>query len=283
MSFLPTIYLIDNGSLRPEATLALRDLAAALSRRTCYEVEAVSLLHSSKVPAEDLGGVPAKTFKKTLARAIQAGERRFICLPMFLGPSRAITEYLPELIEAAQEDTPYLQVEIADPLAGADVSNPDIRLAEILARQIDGCFGVAGWSRPAVALVDHGTPYEPVNMLRNRVAEQLGEILGDRVSAVVASSMERRDGAEYDFNEPLLERLGQLEVLQGSSKLIAAMFFLLPGRHAGEGGDVAGICEGLVSSGSFEAIQRTELLGQDPQLLDILSDRLLAAIKKLPS
>ena len=52
------------------------------------------------------------------------------------------------------------------------------------------------------------------------------------------------------------------------------MFFLLPGRHAGEGGDVAEICKGLIAEGTFEQIQNTPLLGEHPMLLEILEDRL---------
>ena len=56
------------------------------------------------------------------------------------------------------------------------------------------------------------------------------------------------------------------------------MFFLLPGRHAGEGGDVAEICDGLISEGAFELIQNTPLLGEHPMLLEILEDRLRDAL-----
>lgn len=50
------ILLVDNGSLRPQAALNLRRLAEALSRTTGHEVEAASLLHSYKIPAEQLEG-----------------------------------------------------------------------------------------------------------------------------------------------------------------------------------------------------------------------------------
>ena len=52
--------------------------------------------------------------------------------------------------------------------------------------------------------------------------------------------MERREGDAYAFNDPLLESLGGISGFAGG-RLILAMFFLLPGRHAGEGGDVAEI------------------------------------------
>ena len=67
--------------------------------------------------------------------------------------------------------------------------------------------------------------------------------------------------------------------LHGRSLLIA-MFFLLPGRHAGPDGDVAEIAAELLQSQGLESIARTELMGTHPLILEILNDRLLAALKK---
>ncbi len=270
------VFLIDNGSLRPQATLALRALAAALSERTQMRIQAVSLLHSHKIDAARLGGEPATILIRALRHAAKEGKREFVLLPLFLGPSRAIADYVPEVIEAVREDYPDLNVAIAQTLAGKDVDSPDARLAEILAASVQALLQVEGVQNSAkVALVDHGTPYAPVNALRNAVAAQLAEHLPE--CQVVAASMERRDAPEYDFNEPLLERVDQVEDLAGGV-LIAAMFFLLPGRHAGEGGDVAEICEGLCQRHAYERVLRTPLLGESPMLLEILSDRLRAAL-----
>ena len=52
--------------------------------------------------------------------------------------------------------------------------------------------------------------------------------------------MERRDDPAYDFNEPLLER-ALAAPPYNAGDVILAMAFVLPGRHAGEGGDVAPI------------------------------------------
>ena len=90
--------------------------------------------------------------------------------------------------------------------------------------------------------------------------------------------MERREGREYDFNEPLLENLGQLSGWQGSD-LIVAMFFLLPGRHAGSGGDVAGICQTMMGQKTFRSICQTPLMGKSPLLIDILANRLSGALQ----
>jgi len=277
MSEVPLIFLIDNGSLRPEATFALRELALGLSARTGFRVEPVSLLHSHKIASEDLDGVPATIVRRRLRELIEAGERAFIMLPLFLGPSLAIQDYLPQLIEEAQQIQPEISVTIADPLAGVDVDHPDLRLAKILADHVRQTMEAKGLIHPKVALADHGTPIELVNRVRNAVAAQLAEILADDVCAVKASSMERREGEAYAFNEPLLERIGEVEGFAGGD-LIVAMFFLLPGRHAGEGGDVAEICEGLLKCGAFDRVCTTPLLGTHPLLLELLEDRLMATM-----
>jgi sirohydrochlorin ferrochelatase len=277
MTTSPYIFLIDNGSLRADSVFALRGLAAQLSERVGLKVEPVSLLHSSKVPASELGGVAARVVKPTLRRLIATGAREFVFVPLFLGPSRAITDYLPELIAEARVSAPDLQVVVADTLAGVDLTAPDMRLAEMLADNVRLTMQAAGLSHPRVALVDHGTPAEVVNQVRNAVAGQLAELLQTEVAAVAACSMERREGSEYDFNEPLLERIAQLDGW-ASADVIVALFFLLPGRHAGAGGDVAEICDGLIAQHTLRSTVRTPLLGEHPQLVDILVDRLRAAL-----
>ena len=86
--------------------------------------------------------------------------------------------------------------------------------------------------------------------------------------------MERREGDEYAFNEPLLENLTPSKTHQ--QHCIAAMLFLLPGRHAGEGGDVSDICDALMADGVFEDIQISKLMSEHPLLALILKDRLAA-------
>ena len=277
MEVSPTIFLIDNGSLRAEAHLGLRCLADQLSRLVKRQVLPVSLLHSNKMPAIKLFGRKACTVKSTLHKWVKAGERAFIFLPLFLGPSRAITDYLPKLIDEERAKTPDLNVVIAPPLAGEFVEDPDIRLAEILASNVRKTFYRKRLRSVRVAVIDHGTPVKAVNQVRNCVAKQVGELLGRDVAKVTACSMERREGEAYAFNEPLLENLGKLDDWHGSD-LIVAMFFILPGRHAGRGGDVAEICETLMQHSVFRSIQPTALMGKHPKLIEILVDRLHSAL-----
>lgn len=267
----PSIFLVDNGSLRPEATFALRDLAEQLTRETGRRIEPVSLLHSHKIPAEKTGGVPTTIVKRRMRELIAEGQRDFLILPCFLGPSLAIVDYLPEIVEELRQSDPDLVVRIAATLSGNEVERPDARLARILADHVREELVEADCCQ--LALVDHGTPFRPVNALRNAVARQLAERLGRPVQPC---SMERREGGEYAFNEPLLENLGGDPAAAGC--LVLAMFFLLPGRHAGEGGDVAEIAAGLVERGVYRSVRISPLLAEHPLLLDIFSDRLDAAL-----
>lgn len=280
MTSSPLVFLIDNGSLRADAAFALRGLAVQLSERVGLCVEPVSLRHSDKVAAADLGGVAAQVVQSALRRSVDAGERRIICVPLFLGPSRAITEYLPDLIARVQQSAPDLKVVVAESLAGADVGEPDARLAEMLAAHVRQAIQASGLAQPKIAMVDHGTPTEAVNRVRNAVARQLTVLLDGEVAAVTPCSMERREGAAYDFNEPLLERVDQLDGWTATDVIIA-LFFLLPGRHAGAAGDVAQICECLVERGAVKSAARTPLLCEHPLLIDLLADRLKAALGTL--
>ncbi|PXA02999.1 cobalamin biosynthesis protein CbiX [Coraliomargarita sinensis] len=264
----PAIFLVDNGSLRPEATFALRRLAQALGRVVGREIEAVSLLHSHKIPAEELNGQPATIVKRRMRELFKAGQREFVILPLFLGPSLAITDYLPRVVEELRGEQPGLSVKIAEPIAGADVDEPDYRLAQMLEDHIRPLLDAQGDAK--LALVDHGTPIKPVNRLRDAVAGQLARRLNQSVQPC---SMERRDGPEYAFNDPLLENLATIDGYSGQH-LVLAMFFLLPGRHAGEGGDVAEIADNLVEQAGFKSVRVSPLIGEHPLLLEILKQRL---------
>ena len=60
------ILLLDNGSRRPQSTLALRELAARLTARLRQPVQPVSLAHSDLISADKLAGHPATTLEPWL-------------------------------------------------------------------------------------------------------------------------------------------------------------------------------------------------------------------------
>ena len=273
----PDIYLVDNGSLSPIATIQLREIAKKLSLLSSHNIQAVSLLHSHKVPKVQVENIEATIVKRAMREAIECGQIDFVIVPLFLGPSLAITQYLPEVIDSFRHDNPDLRVQIAAPLCGHCIEEPDIRLAKILQAHVQELTRGIFAPKLEIALVDHGTPINAVNVIRNKVADQLSILLQHNI---IPCSMERRDGNEYDFNEPLLENLGQLSNCSGGH-LIVAMFFLLAGRHAGSGGDVAEIAEDLLKRGVYTSVKMTALLGAHNLLIEILNDRLQEAIDSM--
>jgi len=264
------ILLVDNGSLEPAAVFALRDVARRLSATVGQQVYPVSLAHSDKIPAAELGNVPAQRVEPFLREQLEReDECEFVIVPFFIGPSRAVTHALPKLIEKLRAEFPSLRVRIASVLHEAG----DTTLARILVDRVrDMLSEVAKTERETeprthdqrvrvalgerhkaethvrVALVDHGSPAPGVTAVRDEVAAQLAVFLGEdtRIVEVAPCSMERRPGAAYAFNEPLLETLLTGEGWRTSTEspplIIVAQLFLLPGRHAGPRGDIAQIC-----------------------------------------
>ena len=105
-SSTPICYLFDNGSLRPAATLSLRRIAAGLAQKLPgTEVRPVSLLHSSGVAAEALEGRRAELLEPALVAAGGGGLGEAVLVPLFFGPSDALTSYLPERIEREDVQT----------------------------------------------------------------------------------------------------------------------------------------------------------------------------------
>ncbi len=105
------------------------------------------------------------------------------------------------------------------------------------------------------------------------MAEALQVSLGDAVADVAASSMERREGEEYDFNEPLLERLLDRPGWD-SGDVVVSMMFLSPGRHAGPGGDIDRICKAAESRHPGLRTYMTGLVGDHPGMVPLLKRRL---------
>jgi len=323
------ILLVDNGSLAPAAVLALREVATRFSAKVGRPIFPVSLAHSDKIPAAELGGKGAQCVEAFLREecarggdkcvslggdecaslggercASAVGERDFVVLPFFIGPSRAVTRALPKLVEKLRAEFPDLRVRIAPVLhaAGDDI------LARILADRVRAVLREIGKTacktetetRVRVALVDHGSPVPEVTAVRDEVAQQLDALLSSdaRVSEVAACSMERRPGGAYAFNEPLLETLIAREKWRDGaatqSLIIVAQLFLLPGRHAGPGGDwrasaggdecaslggdIAQICaRAQERSPNLQTVQ-TEPLATHPLIVDLLAQRLAGVL-----
>jgi sirohydrochlorin ferrochelatase len=241
--------------------LALRGLAQEVGKLIGQEVRPVSTMHSTKIDPALLGGVPAVIFEQAVQQTKADGIDEIVVLPLFIGPSRAITEYLPKVFADAQPGA--MKLTIRQPLFGDDGLELTCMLADNLRE--------TGWTKGSgtVLLCDHGSPIPEVTACRNALAASLREELGLRPEELIACSMERREGAEYDFNEPLLEDALQ----QAKGEAVILMLFLLPGRHAGADGDVATIAKEHAPEGLRWKL--SPLLGTHPALPALLSRRYL--------
>ncbi len=267
-----TTFLMDNGSLQPEAVMRLREIASLLSDRVGRRVEPVSLLHSSAIAAGRIGGTPAEILEPAIRRRSREGAGRFEIIPLFFGPSAALTDYIPERVATLARDFPGLEVRIAKPVV--DPRESDTRIARALADRARETIARAALDRPAVILVDHGSPRREVAEARDHVARQLRDALGEAVASVSAASMERRPGDAYVFNEPLLERaLAGAVARPAPGDIVVSLMFFSPGRHAGAGGDIERICRSAGTGVSGKRIHLTGALGSHPLLIDVLADR----------
>lgn len=273
--------ITDNGSYRPEATFSLRNLAERLGQRVDHEIHAVSLLHSTKIPADKLDGTPAEIFEPFIKKKRAEGFNRFMVTPMFFGPSAAIKEYMPQRVEDLKQNSwPELEVQIA-PCVVEPLDPSDQRMAQILVDNIESTRAAQNLKNPAIAVVDHGAPRIKVTDVRNHLANQVRKLLPtDIYPSVTACSMERRDGDEYAFNEPLLEHVIGSEGYQ--DEVIVSMLFASPGRHAGPGGDVAEICEEATEGHSNLNWHMTDLVAGHDGIIDILAERFHQGIESTP-
>jgi sirohydrochlorin ferrochelatase len=253
------ILLVDNGSYEPAATLGLRDLAKQVGELIGREVRPVSTMHSTKIDPALLGGQPAVIFEQAVQQAKADAIDELVVLPLFIGPSRAITEYLPKVFADAQPGA--MKLTIRPTLYGEDGAE----LLEILTDQILHTLGDA--EKDTILLCDHGSPIVEVTRVRDALARDLAVEMDIPSSRLIACSMERREGPEYAFNEPLLATA--LE--QAAGNVIVLMLFLLPGRHAGPGGDVASIIKEHAKPGA--EVRMSPLLATHPSMSHLIAKR----------
>jgi len=275
---LRRVALVDIGSLKPAATLSLRRLAAALETLaeengwTDFKVDAVSMKFANRIAAEKLEDKPAELLPAWLQRVANEGpSSSVLLLPLFIGPSSTIGS---TMVEAVNEVS-ALEVEIAPPLVcGCPFLFPTApagagELASILKDRLAGLPTCNASDREDVVLLcDHGSPAAAVARAREAVRIELETLLGKPVSGCC---MERREGPEYDFNGPLLEKA--LRSMPEKARVRVALLFLQQGKHAGPGGDIAGIVAEAQKERPDLIIHTTEVLAGHPGLLSLLLAR----------
>ncbi|MFL2928379.1 MAG: sirohydrochlorin chelatase [Opitutales bacterium] len=271
---LPICLLVDNGSLRPEAVLGMRRVAQKLSSASSFVVRAVSLLHSDKIAPSKLNHENGVTIETFLASEQGSNEKKLLVLPFFLGPSRGITEWLREKLKDWEQKKSGRSFKILDTLY---LGNEKI-LAQALDQQIEQVRLENKLPNPHVAMVDHGTPVFEVNQVRERVGMELNKLFLKGDFTFSTCSMERREGDEFAFNDPLLEQVLAKWGRLGVEQVVLALFFLLPGRHAGKNGDLVEICKDAEKKFPQMKIFQTLPLGEENIIFEILMGRLNAEL-----
>ena len=261
-------FLVDNGSLSSESVLSLRLTASKLEEKSGFPIIPAGIMHSHKIDSAKLNGVAACSMDSFFASKDTDKIDYISVIPMFLGPSLAITDWLPKKLGKWRESATNRNFAIADCL----FRKGDQRLGDAVIENIRHLISQKFTEKPFVILVDHGTPLPEVNLVREEIGKYLAQRLGGLISGFSTACMERRKGVKYDFNDPLLENLLADIKSSGHRCVVVGQLFLAPGRHAGPDGDIAQICKPFERSGMH--IESTFTLGNHPLVLEILADRL---------
>ena len=270
------VILVDNGSTRAASVLSLRSIAARLAVACGRPVHPVSLQHADKIAPEQLDGVAAQVLPTFLRGQLAAGEREFIVVPLIFGNSRALTSFIPEQVALLGAEFGPFGLRLAEALVPLPRGEP--LLARILAEQVAQCSAELDTRPTRVVVVDHGSPIPEVTEVRARVTMGLRDHLEEGI-ALGQAVMERRQGAEYDFNGQLLaDMLDSCAAQDPRAVVILAMMFISPGRHAGPGGDIETICRDAMRMNPGLRVGISRLVGEHPLLVDILSQRLQALL-----
>jgi sirohydrochlorin ferrochelatase len=261
--------LVDNGSLEPAAHAGLRAAAAAIAAKADFPVDAVSWKHSSRIPAAALEGRPAQTLAPWVRAQLAAGEREFLLVPFFISPQGAIGSALRADLGRLQAETGGFDFAFTDGLEESGA------IPTIIADQARDAAAARGLQRPAVIIVDHGGPSPASAEVRNRVANAVRTERQLDARTVMAASMESPDGPGFEFNRPLLSEA--LEAA-GPGDVLIAPLFLLPGRHAGPGGDLERIARGAEARTPGLRWHFTKLVGAHPLATGTLAGALARAL-----
>lgn len=282
------VVLVNIGSLRPEPYLDLRQISFRLSRSLRLPVVPCSFRFSHRIAATKLHGMAAKTFEAVLLEHLSQHREsavEAVVLPLFFGTSSTLTEFLPEVLHkcwaklAAEPGRQPLSLRLGGSLV--DTANPtDDRVARILHEKVTALTAdVLHREDISVIVLDHGTPNREVHEARELVGDQLRALLSNQVKLVGTGCMERREGPEYDFNDPLLEvALDHYNITSGV--VVVAILFLSQGRHAGADGDIEQILSVVRAKHPGVDIRVTEPLGTHELLSEVMQDRYYQALSK---
>lgn len=268
---MPVILLSDNGSVREHASRQLRKLAEQLSDRSGYIIHPVSLKHADRISADKLDGKPAQIFQPFIREQLAQGESEFIFLPLFFGETKALTSFVADEIKLLKQQFGEFKFDIAEviyPLpAGEEL------LTQIIYEHIQSTTKQNNLPMSNIVLVDHGSPNPRVTEVRKHLAKTVQNMLPDEC-LLEQAVMERREDKQYDFNGMLLRDWLLKKITEGEHSAVVILMFFLPGRHAGEGGDIVDICYSVMTEYPGFKISISPLITEHSGFISILLKRL---------
>ncbi|OQR84251.1 NAD-dependent epimerase/dehydratase [Achlya hypogyna] len=280
-------FVVNKGSLQPEGVLALRDMCLNLSVRFngCVRFIPASCILANGIPVAAINDTPAPLLEDAVDAVLDDPAHtttEFVVLPVFIGNSDALTDFIPNVLSKVQARTGH-SLRYAVGRCLVDISKPsDNGIAKILAEKVMRVCQLHATYAPSnvrVIVVDRGTTNHEVHLSRNLIRSQLAKLLGTSVADVVTASMERVDEPAYDFNEPLLANA--FKTYQISSGLVVlALLFLTSGRHAVPGGDIEAVLADTKTSHPNLEIAVTDPIGSHPVLTNMLMDRYFESVKE---
>jgi hypothetical protein len=285
----PIVLLIDNGSLRAESFESLRAISARVGALLGLDARAASARFADRIVLAD--GSRGATLATAARAALDADARAsLLLLPAFLGASDTLYELVEAEAAALRAAFPAARIAVARAALDARVGAAALAasaaaLAGAVARAAREAAAAAGFAPGAAALAvcEHGSPTRAVGDARAAVVRALGGG-GGEWRALEGCAMERRAGAEYDFNDPLLEVLLRKPPFDAGDVVLGMLFFS-PGKHAGAGGDIDGIVASAVAdaraAGRELRVAKAALLGAAPELAEVLAQRAREALPKL--
>jgi sirohydrochlorin ferrochelatase len=274
----PVILLVDNGSVRADATKQLRKLAQELGGVAGAKIHPVSLRHADRIPANLLDGELALVFNNFMDEYLLQGWRKFIILPLFFAKGRAVTALIADHLLSLQAVYADFTFHIADVIYPLPDGEP--LLANIIYDQILNTAQKHKFSKKNIVLVDHGSPQKHVTKVRKHLVQAVQDKL-PKATELEQAAMERRQGDKYLFNGELLQDWLVGKAKTGEKTAIVCLLFFLAGRHAGEGGDIDKICKRVMNNYPDFKIAVSPLIAEHKELVSILLARLQTAQQQI--
>ena len=236
---------------------------------------AVSLAHSDRIPIGKLNGQPVpilEPFLESLADSPRL--KKIYVIPLMMVNGGAIYTKLAESINSFRKQNPVKVIALGGTLVNRLESVP-VSVPAIIAKGVESEIRRVGLDGPEVLIVDHGSPFPVAAEVRNWVASEVGRLLPKGiVQSVLGASMERRDGARYDFNEPLLQYAIEDCANRGVRDVLVAKMLIQPGKHSGKKGDIDQIVEAVSDECPRTRVHVLRQVFQQKDLVSLLTIRL---------